>query len=605
MNTNLTLYTGPAGAGKTQLLCERVAEVAQAQPLARVVIIVPSAFLAGEFRHRLLKESVRSLLGVEIVTLPDLCRSILGSAGLPYLEIGDIVQHQLVGTVVENLLADDDLRYYAPIALKPGFINVVRDFIAELKHGLIRPSKFAAVAGTRGNKDKDLAAICGAYHQLLQDKRLADQEGIMWLARDELAGDPQLGAPIDLLVIDDLEEPSPLQVELVALLSARARVTAITLTYEEGRSLLDRGKRSFVALAEALQPDVMPVPAGVVDPHSPLGYLERHLFELQPVDQIDGRKAVTVLEAPERHREVKEVAREVKRLLLQGVPPAEITVLFRSLEPYSSVIYQVFEEFGIPILVRGGYSLSENPLVAFLLRLLTLASDDLPRRGVIATLRSPYFDFASFGFGAREVSALDRISRERMVTSGRSMWREALELEAEKPTVTEENGGPAPGPDQGVDPLQVLKNLDALFDAVAPAPEGTCEEYAAFVEELIGDDPRRPAGPETGPGEQESSGLRIVERVLAGPLELAVRDLSALQEVKGGLRSMTQTAGLTGNGTGSWSQFLSDFRNVLNASRYTLRQSPVRGIKKESLVRPSFCVVRPAWEDRNGRSTRP
>jgi len=37
---------------------------------------------------------------------------------------------------------------------------------------------------------------------------------------------------------------------------------------------------------------------------------------------------------------------------------------------------------------------------------------------------------------------------------------------------------------------------------------------------------------------------------------------------------MTQTAGLTGNRTGSWSQFLSDFRNVLNASRYTLRQSP-------------------------------
>lgn len=571
---NATLYAGSARAGKTQLLCERVADALERESPAHIVVIVPSPFLAREFRRRLLQATTHGFLGLEILSLPELCHVLLSTAKVPCLEIGDTVQRQLLGTVVESLLADGVLRYYAPISLKPGFINVVSDFIAELKHGLIRPSEFSAVAGTRGDKDRDLATIYDAYHRVLQEKQLADREGVMWLARDELAGDLQLGTPIDLLAIDDLEEPSPLQVELVTLLATRARETAITLTYEEERSLLDRGERVFEALMQALKPDLVPMPPGDRDPDSPVGFLERHLFELEPVEPIDGHKAVAVLEAPERYREIKEVAREVKRLLLDGVPPAEISILFRSLEPYMSIVHQVFDDFGIPVLVRGGRYLSENPLVASLLRLLTLASEDFPRRGVMATLRSPYFDFAPFGFGAKEVSALDRISRERIVTSSRPMWREALELEAEKPTVTRGNGEPALGMDEGADPLRLLESLETLFGSVTPLPEATAEEYAAFVEELIGDDPRRRPGPDRRRDEQESSGLRIVERLLDGPFELAVRDLNALQEVKAVLRSMTQAAALTGNKTVSWSAFLTDSRNALNASRYALHQSP-------------------------------
>jgi len=544
------------------------------EALPHVVVIVPSPFLRRELRRRLLEASSRALLGVEILTLRDLCRSLLNSAGLPCLEIGTIVQRQLLGTVVESLLTDDLLRYYSPIAHRPGFVNVVSDFIAELKRGLVRPSDFSAIAATRGDKDRDLAAIYSAYHRLLQERQLADLQGVMWLARDELAGDPHLGAPIHLLAVDGLEKPSPVQLELITFLAARAQKTAIALTYEEGRSSLDRGKRAFEALTEALNPVVVRVPPAGGDPGSPLGFLERHLFDLDAVEQIDGHQAVKVLQAPARYPEIKEVAREVKRLLLRGVSPGDITILFRSREPYVSLVHQVFDEFGIPVLVRRGRALSENPLVASLLRLLTLASDDFPRRGVIATLRSPYFDFAPDGFGAQEVSALDRISRERIVTSGRDMWREALEFEAQRSAVRRNGAGSSSDPGAEVHPSQLLEKLETLFDAVTPRLEATSQKYAASVDELIGDDPRESSRAEMGRRQQETWGLRVVERVRDARFDLVVRDLNALQQLKAVLRHMVQAAALTGNKTISWSEFLANFRHALSVSRYALHQSP-------------------------------
>lgn len=569
----VTLYTGPTGAGKTQLLCDQIASALESHALPRVVVIVPSPFLAQRFRRRLLAAAGRPFLGVEILTLSELCGSLLRSLGLPYLEIDSIVQRQLLGTVVENLLGDDLLRYYSPIAGKPGFVNVMRHFIAELKHGLIRPSEFDAVSSRRGDKDRDLGAIYVGYHQLLQEKQLADREGVMWLARDELANNPDLGAPIHLLAIDGLEQPSPLQLELVTLLSARAEATAITLTYEQGRPLLEREKRAFEALVETLHPHVVALPPADGNPDSPLRFLERHLFDVEKIEPVAGQEAVRLIEAPDRYREVKEVAREVKRLLLDGVLPGEVALLFRSLEPYISVVHQVFEEFEIPVLARGGRALTENPLVVSLLRLLSLATNDFPRRGVIATLRSPYFDFTPFGLSPSEVSELDRISRERVVISGLAIWREALELEAEGSTRGEDNGPLTSDLRERVRPLPLLEKLERFFERVTPPPEATSQEYVAFIEEIVGDDARGLQGSEVAPELWGSSGLRIVEQVLAGPFELAVRDLNALQETKEVLRSMMQAATITGRESTSWKDFLAEFRNALNSSSYALHKS--------------------------------
>jgi len=539
--------------------------------LPRVAVIVPSPLLAESFRRGLLEAAGPAFLGVEIVTLPQLCGSLLRSVGLPYLEIDDIVQRQLLSTVVENLLGDDLLRYYSPIARKPGFVNVMRHFIAELKHGLTRPSEFGAVSSRRGDKDKDLAAVYVAYHQLLQERQLADREGMMWLARDQLAANPALGVPIHLLAIDGLEQPSPLQLELVTLLSARAEATAITLTYEQGRPLLEREKRAFDALTETLHPHVITLPPA--DPDPPLGFLERRLFDVEKVEPMSGREAVRLIEAPDRYREVKEVAREVKRLLLDGVSPVETALLFRSLKPYVSLVHQVFEEFDIPVLARGGRALTENPLVASLLRLLSLAMDDFPRRGVIATLRSPYFDFTPFGLNPSEVSELDRISRERVVISGPATWREAIELEAAGSTKGGVEGPLTSDVRARVRPLELLDKLERFFERVSPPPQATCQEYVAFIEEIVGDDPRRLQDSEVAAEPQEASGLRIVERVLAGPFELAVRDLNALRETKKVLRSIMQAATITGKESTSWKDFLAEFRKALNSSSYALHKS--------------------------------
>lgn len=562
----LNLISAPAGAGKTQYVVEQIRERCRAPLLPRILVLVPSAAQLVALRERLAAAS-HPTFGVTLTDFHTLYHNILDTAGaLPRL-LPEAARYRLVRYVIRAQVGKGNLSYLARIADKPGLISAISDLIAELKEARVEPEVFADLALTP--RTRDLASIYTAYQELLRLKSLADREGMGWLALAALAGDSSLYSDYYYIAADGFDEFNPTQLGLLTLLAARVPVLDVTLTYQAGR-------RAHARFAETLTKFGTGASASIAHFAPPraaaLEHLEQNLFEQNsPRARADG--AIALVAAPDRTREIRQVAREIKSLLLQGVPPSRIGLVVRRLEPYQAIVREVFSEFGIPHRVREGIPLSSNPLIAALMNLATLSTEGFPWRATLDVLRSPYFQQRELT--AEEVAQIERLAREAVVVKGQDAWLKAFEKPLELFNEEERRGRLVD--ELGEEEIAVLRDhLRKFFLQVSPPPRGSATALANWVESLIGPDSHDEADqPEDSHPqlEPETNSLGVIDRARRGEPELVARDLAALAEFKKVLQGLVEAAEVLGESEGTWGEFISDLADALPAATYDLNPS--------------------------------
>jgi len=111
------LLVAPAAAGKTAYVVNLARDAAHGlQSTPRVV--TPTHLQARALRRRLAKKG--GAIGVRVLTFDRLYAECLNASGEAYTEISEPVQYRLIRSLV------DDLRYYAPLASRPGFIQSLK-----------------------------------------------------------------------------------------------------------------------------------------------------------------------------------------------------------------------------------------------------------------------------------------------------------------------------------------------------------------------------------------------------------------------------------------------------------------------------------------------
>jgi hypothetical protein len=178
------------------------------------------------------------------------------------------------------------------------------------------------------------------------------------------------------------------------------------------------------------------------------------------VDAACGR-AVRALEAPDLAREVDEVARRVKRLIVEdGVAPHTIAVVSRKSRPYGPRIVEALGRHGVPVTARLRTNLAEVPPVAALLRVFQAGAEGFAWLPLLQVAESPYFDLAL------DVGLLKRASaRGRYRTL--AAWGQALgELIAEAAYEAQANVG--------------ASGADDVADAGAARARRAAASFAAF-----------------------------------------------------------------------------------------------------------------------------
>jgi ATP-dependent helicase/DNAse subunit B len=550
------LLIAPAASGKTQYAIDHLRTVKAHDPFAPVTVILPNQQQVAEFRRRLAQSG--GAIGVELLTFHMLYAELLTRVDQRRARLTDPLQIRLLRHVVDQLCAAGHLPYYAALRDKPGFIALLRDTIEELKRARIFPTTFHGTVIGLGARLEELAAIYTAYQDWLQAEDWADAEGQGWLAAIALAEHEELRHETRLLIVIGFDEFNPTQLGVLTILAQRAQETLITLTGDLSRPRLvhRRFDRARMAIMDHLHVVPEALKTEIRIQNSELAVLEDRLFENQP-SASDYQQSIEFLEAQNRSEESRAALRWIKqRLVIDGMALDEVAVLARNLAAYRPFLSEVAAEFGVPLHVIGGAPLIDNPAIAALLSLLSLPVLDWPRRHLIEAWRSPYFDWSAQGITAQDAAPLDALTRAARITAGWAQWAEAFQA-LSQPRSAETLNDDEDQAHEAMLPEEV-RRLQAKFEAFAaiitPAPQATMRDYAAFVEDLIGD--------------IEATGAGIAVRVLQNPIT-AARDLSALRACKDALRGLVLSEAMIGEAQPiDYRAFVNDLRGAIEAMSY-------------------------------------
>lgn len=447
MSTDFVVFLGPARSGKTHELLREYGRVLGGRTgrIDEPIWLAPTPRSAQHIRQQLINGGLAACLHPGVTTFDDLASRILASATPGTRRLTAAMQRELVGRIVRSHMKEGRLEFFAEAARSSGFVDMLVEHIHELtRHGVL-PQVFAKTPlPGDARRHAELAAIYADYCKLLAAYRLVDRESALGAARNALAAEAgaAVGRP-PIVVVDGFTDWTHTQHELLALLAGRAKQFYIELQTDpepvSGEAATPRADL-FAKTAATLSvlrrkyPDLAVRRFAARTTSWPAGdYLVEHIFHHPPPSApLPAAVAATldrleIIEAANAHDELLQVARRIKRLLMQpagrSVRPEDVIVVFRSLGDAAGRVREVFARFGIPFSLEAGEPLSAAAVVRTLRALVALACDDWPFRGVVGLVTNNLLTAVTPAARA----AADWLVRELQIAQGRSALVERVE----------------------------------------------------------------------------------------------------------------------------------------------------------------------------------
>ncbi len=360
----VTLVTGPASSGKSELLLTRAAGRYAADPFASTLILVPTSRHADQFRKRLVQRCGVAL-SLEVLTLNQFATDRASSLALQVPSRGLLAA--LLGRVVARQADAGEAAAFASIARAPGLLRLVGEAVTELEGALTRPPAFSSAAAATGNPVLTaLANIYAGFDSAMDSHGWTHPAALP--ARVAAAID-RTALP-DLVLFDGFRAFSRAELALVVAVLQRAPETWLTVESTPG----EPGASFETALRDRL-------PGATV----------------VTTDFRPAEPATSATAAHDRESEMRAIARDIKLRMAAnpGLRPSDFAVAFRQAAPVLRTARQVFAEYNLPLDPAAGESLAARPFGGWVLRLLRLSGGDGARwklRDLMAVLRSGFLD---------------------------------------------------------------------------------------------------------------------------------------------------------------------------------------------------------------------
>ena len=421
MVASLIVVTGPAQSGKTHsLLSYYRATLLSAKP-GSVLWLAPTWRAAADVRNRILGDELGACWTPGVFTFDKFAQAILASSAEPIQHKWTVpfslhenrdspqqpirfltrsMKRQLVRRLIDEQLAHNRLLHFRPIVSTSGLVDLVCEFVSELKRLEIWPEDLRRACQARGYtaKDRELLDIYEAYQLALRENQLYDAEGRFWSARDRLKqGQRRPFDNLRLVIADGFTDFTRTQHEILEQLSGWVDEIIISLPLESEPRRNDLLTKPLKTLRELerrhhnLSVKELPRPENPSWPA--LNHLEKNLFinprRVRPASSSEG---IEILSAAKPQGELELIGARIKRLLAEGIArPGEIAVVFRSPQDAGGLAAEVFDRLGIPVAWEMGQTLDRVPVMRALMSLLQLDLDDWPFRQLLAVLGSNYF----------------------------------------------------------------------------------------------------------------------------------------------------------------------------------------------------------------------
>ena len=278
----------------------------------------------------------------------------------------------VVARAIHSLHSDGKLKYFGPVATRPGFPIAVAKTLEEIRMNEVEPESLARL--TRGGKD--LAAIADLVDQELTQARLSDRAVLFRAAIDSIAALENAGYVGRPLLLLDVAVQGKLEKMLIQELAGRSPDVLATAPSGDGRTIL--------ALEEALHCErngagkPWDENKAVTSPRTPnsLSYVKQHLFENSAPAVTPLDSSVKLQNWPGEPRECVEIVRNIQVEAAQGVLFDQMAVLLNCPGDYRSHLEEAFARAEIPAyFVRG--TTAPDPAGRAMLALLSCAAEGL------------------------------------------------------------------------------------------------------------------------------------------------------------------------------------------------------------------------------------
>ena len=440
MPAEVHLLIGLPQSGKTGALLDDYRRQLQRLPLGACLWLAPSGRAATEVRQRLVGSGERAFLAPGISTFGSLAAELLPRLGVTARPLTEVFKRELIERIVAEMAEQGRLRYFSPIVGRQGLIDLLADFISEMKRLEIWPEQLDE-AFRRGpesgespgrrkqtplpnGKHAELIEVYSRYQKLLTQFDLYDAEGLLWLARDclrrtiEASGpagssppgrgqgtddarraDRPLHGPLALrhIVVDGFTDFTRTQHEMLDALAQIADQLWISLPLEQPLRRKDLFRKPQATLNELQRRHKRMEIHHLCRREGPrrtaFHRLAQALFSpphaAPPPDE--SAEGITIVAAARASGELEAVAARVKQLLLSGVPADEIAVVFRLAPADDSPFAEVCAAYGIPVSVELGATLSSSGAAKFFVRLLSMAANAWSAQELRAVAVNSYF----------------------------------------------------------------------------------------------------------------------------------------------------------------------------------------------------------------------
>ncbi len=486
----LTVICGPFHPHLEQALSDDLIAAKADDPLAPVLVVVPSDSLRRRVVRLLADERRRVFLNLSILTFHQLSRRLVEEAAGPRQAAltDDHAFEELTRLLLERGAPGGP---FAGVAATHGGCFALWQTLRDLKDAKVPPEAFVdaladgifpAESATR------LSALAALYREVLAASRSAG-----WVDFTDLDAAAAQAAPTS----DYLRSQ---------------RSIAYYGFYDLTQAQYDV-LRAVTTRAEAAV--YFPVVPGDVSWAFAERFLRRYLVGLttRPLRVLDGpapSPPASVVTCSGANDEVVACAKEILRLAEEeGVAFEDIGVVARSLDPYVDSVAREFGRHGVPFVTTAQRSLSRVPLVQAALRLLRIAEGEPTRDDLIDLLSSPWCRLESLVPEAEAAPALwNELARSIGVIRGYEAWERLAALSGP------DRGGAAGSRTQGDQAATLLRAVHGLRDACAALPDAAsgsshARAWRALLGALLGVSPEGEpeAGDEAEEGDEASRAL--------------------------------------------------------------------------------------------------
>ena len=383
----IQVMTGRSGSGKTKKLYEDLAEMERKglAPGKAVWLIVPEQFTLQAERELVSFQGLEGLLSVRVLSFRKLVDQILEATEASEKVFLDALgRHMLIKRILIETV--HDLEAYQAAHRKPGFIEMMGDFLAELKRSGVGVSQLREASerlpALTGAKLKDIALVLERFEAYKSDK-LMDEEDRYALAADRMSSLAELhGTTVCLDGFSGFTGQEFSLIEALASISGDLRV-ALTLDPVH----LNR-EGIFLATAETyrrLEKIAQETGCGFNVRHfhgtdavsPPLRHIEQYLFEF-PQKVYDGDPdGVRLLTFDSIWEEAEFTALEIRRLVTEkGYRFQDIAVVSNAPELYDDPLKRMFTLHRIPMFHDNRRDIAGNPLARLILGMLEAYQKD-------------------------------------------------------------------------------------------------------------------------------------------------------------------------------------------------------------------------------------